>query len=148
MTGVKSSTGCLTLLSQLLLGADGCRAADQSAGEVPPPGWAPEIARTVGIYGRQDFGELWSLATSHHVIMRAFPALHEVMVAQGKEEAQWCENAILKESARVELQTIGDTAIKEKGRLFGPNSSCGRQSGGSSLSSSPARAAGYLASVR
>jgi hypothetical protein len=101
MTGVKNSTGCLTLLSQLLLGVDGC-GRDHSAGEAAPHDWTPEITRTVGIYGRQDFGELWSLATSHHVIMRAFPALHKVMVAEGKEEAQWCENAIVKESRRIE----------------------------------------------
>jgi hypothetical protein len=102
MTGVKNSTACLTLLSQLLLGADRCGSADLSSGDAPSPDWAREIARTVGIYGRQDFGELWSLATSHHVIMRAFPALCQVMVSQGKEEAQWCENAIVKESARIE----------------------------------------------
>lgn len=102
MTGVKNSTGCLTLLSQLLLGNDGCRGSDQATEPAPPLDWAPEIARTVSLYGRQDFGELWSLATSHHVIMRAFPALLEVMVAQGKEEAQWCENAIMKERARIE----------------------------------------------
>ena len=101
MTGVKNSTGCVTLLSQLLLGATAttCSGAGQSAAT---QAWTPEVARTVGIYGRQDFGELWSLATSHHVIMRAFPALHEVMVALEKEEAQWCENAILKESTRIE----------------------------------------------
>jgi hypothetical protein len=34
--------------------------------------------------------------------MRAFPALHAAMVAAGKEEAEWCENAIVKERARVE----------------------------------------------
>ncbi len=99
MTGVQDSTGCLTLLSQLLLGSTKCSGAGQSAAR---QAWTPEVARTVGIYGRQDFGELWSLATSHHVIMRAFPALREVMVAQEKEEAQWCENAILKESARIQ----------------------------------------------
>ncbi len=99
---VKNSTGCLTLLSQLLFATDGYGPPEQSVGtKEPPAGWTAEIARTVGIYGRQDFGELWSLATSHHVIMRAFPGLHEVMNAQGKEEAQWCENAVLKEGARI-----------------------------------------------
>jgi Uncharacterised nucleotidyltransferase len=103
MTGVKNSTGCLTLLSQLVLGTDGCPSADESAAtQASPSKWAPEIARTVGIYGRQDFGELWSLATSHHVIMRTFPALQLVMADLEKEETQWCETAILKESARIE----------------------------------------------
>jgi hypothetical protein len=102
MTGVKNSTGCLTLLSQLLLRTGGCVSADLFNGQAPTPDRAEEIARTVGIYGRQDFGELWSLATSHHVIMRSFPALCQVMVSEGKEEAHWCENAIVKESARIE----------------------------------------------
>jgi Uncharacterised nucleotidyltransferase len=101
MTGVKNSTGCLTLLSQLLLGPEQCAGAEQ-AGNAPLPDWTSEIASTVRLYGRQDFGELWSLAISHHVILRAFPALHQVMVAQQKEEAQWCESAIFKERSRIE----------------------------------------------
>ncbi len=64
MTGVKNSTGCLTLLSQLLLGVDGC---GQPSSDAAPPDWSSDIARTVALYGRQDFGELWSLAFSHHV---------------------------------------------------------------------------------
>jgi hypothetical protein len=99
MTGVKNSTGCLTLLSQLLLGVDGC---GQPSSDAAPPDWSSDIARTVALYGRQDFGELWSLATSHHVILRAFPTLQAVMLSQGKEESTWCENAIVKEQGRVE----------------------------------------------
>jgi hypothetical protein len=102
MTAAQNSTACLALLSQLVLGVDGCSGAD---GNSEPPSmntWAEEIARTVDLYDRQDFGELWSLATSHHVILRAFPALHEAMVAQAKEESRWCENALLKEQARIE----------------------------------------------
>jgi hypothetical protein len=98
----KNSTESLTLLSQLLLGVDGCASSDQSVGQAPPPDWTAEIARTVALYGRQDFGELWMLANSHHVIMRAFPGLHGAMVTAGKEEAQWCENAVVKEKARIE----------------------------------------------
>lgn len=100
MPGVKNSTGCLTLLSQLVLGESA--SPDQTSKATALQNLLPEIARTVALYGRQDFGELWSLATSHHVIMRSFPALHEVMLSQGKEETQWCENAILKEQARIE----------------------------------------------
>ncbi len=118
--GVKNSTSCLTLLSQLLQGSGG---RGQAVDQASPPDWAPEISRTVAGYGRQDFGELWSLATSHHVIVRAFPALHEVMVAEGKEEAQWCENAVVKENARIEhalsflapicqaLEKVGDVIV-------------------------------------
>lgn len=102
MDSIKNSTGCLTLLSQLILRGDACLGSDPSEGHLSPPDWAVEIARTVSMYGRQDFGELWILATSHHVIMRAFPVLHAAMVTAGKEEADWCENAIVKERARVE----------------------------------------------
>ena len=103
MTAMKNSTACLTLLSQLLLGSERRNNKDEAAGDALAPDWAPEIARTVALYARQDFGELWSLATSHHGILRAFPALHQVMMAQEKQESQWCENVMLKERARIEL---------------------------------------------
>jgi hypothetical protein len=107
MSDVTNSTACLTLLSQLLLGLGAEDHPNQGPGSSaakvgPNNGVRIDIARTVTLYGRQDFGELWSLATSHHVIARAFPPLREAMVAQGKEEAQWCENAIFKEQARIE----------------------------------------------
>ena len=114
MTAMKNSTACLTLLSQLLLGSDRCNNANENAeGEVIPD-WAPEIARTVALYARQDFGELWSLATSHHVILRAFPRLHGVMLSQEKQESQWCENAIAKERARIEVALSFLSAICEE----------------------------------
>jgi hypothetical protein len=100
MTAMKNSTACLTLLSQLLLGFE-TNGANKNPDDAPD--WRPEIARTVALYARQDFGELWGLATSHHVILRAFSTLHEVMLEQGKQESQWCENAIEKERARIEL---------------------------------------------
>lgn len=114
MTAMKNSTACLTLLSQLLLGSERRDNLDYGTGEDSAPDWAPEIAQTVALYARQDFGELWSLATSHHVILRAFPALHEVMLAQGKPESQWCEDAILKEKARIELALSSLSAICEE----------------------------------
>jgi hypothetical protein len=103
MAAMKNSTACLTLLSQLLLGSERRDSPDGTGGETLAPDWASEINRTVALYARQDFGELWSLATSHHVILRSFPQLLEVMLAQEKEESQWCENAIAKERARIEL---------------------------------------------
>ena len=103
MTAMKNSTACLTLLSQLLLGSERRKSTDGAAKEASAPDWQPEIARTVALYARQDFGELWSLATSHHVILRSFPQLLEVMLAQKKQEYEWCENAIAKERARIDL---------------------------------------------
>lgn len=102
MPGVKNSTGCLTLLSQLILGANAGGETTQAPAGGTRTDWSPDIARTVALYGRQDFGELWSLATSHHVIMRAFPGLQAVMAGQAKEESQWCESAILKEQSRID----------------------------------------------
>ena len=84
MTAMKNSTACLTLLSQLLLGSERRDNLDYGAGEDSAPDWAPEIAQTVALYARQDFGELWSLATSHHVILRAFPSSARSDAGAGK----------------------------------------------------------------
>ncbi len=102
MPAMKNSTACLTLLSQLSLGLEHGDRAEKNPGAVPDSGWGPQIAGTVALYARQDFGELWSLATAHHIILRTFPALHKVMLEQEKQESQWCENAITRERARIE----------------------------------------------
>lgn len=119
---VKNSTGCLTLLSQLLLGAEE-DSASSGMGQPTSHRWSEEIARTVASYGRGDFGELWGLATSNHVIMRAFPRLHDVMAEQGNDKADWAEHAMTKEQARVDhalsylspiceaLSEAGDTIV-------------------------------------
>jgi hypothetical protein len=101
--GVKNSTGCLTLLSQLLLGADETKSVSRAIGQPASYNWHEEINRTVAGYGPVDFGELWGLATSNHVIMRAFPGLHRVMVEQKNKKAEWAEQAILNEQSRVDL---------------------------------------------
>lgn len=88
MNSATDSNGCLTLLSRLVLGADENNRA--------------EIQKAVASYAAPEFGELWVLATSHHVIMRAFPGLHEVMVEQGNARAEWVERALEKERARIE----------------------------------------------
>lgn len=99
MDGAKNSTRCLTLLSQLLLGLE---ASSQSpAAEVARNQCKEEIVRTVATFTPQDFGELWALAASHHVILRTFPALHAVMVAQGIAQAEAVERAMTKEQERI-----------------------------------------------
>jgi hypothetical protein len=100
MDGAKNSTRCLTLLSQLLLGLDQTNGSDLPAG-IPRHRCTEEIVSTVANFTPQDFGELWALAASHHVILRAFPALHEVMVAQGIEQAEAVDHAMKKELARI-----------------------------------------------
>ena len=89
MNGVKNSTECFTLLSQLLLADEG-------------PESSAEISRTVATFGPEEFGGLWGLASSHHVIVRAFPRLQQVMRAVGNDSADWVERAIAKERSRVD----------------------------------------------
>ncbi len=88
MDRAKNSTGCLTLLSQLLLAVDGNESSE-------------EVSQMVAAYGPQEFGGLWGLANSHHVIMRALPRLRDVMLAESSDKADWVDHAIGKERARI-----------------------------------------------
>ena len=124
MEAVKNSSGSLNLLSQLLLAV-----GDDNTNSSLPPAQPPrrdarvEAARTIASYGRPEFGDLLSLANSHHVIMRTFPALKQVMVAEGKSEVDWVDHVMTKESSRVEhalsflspicqaLQEAGDVIV-------------------------------------
>ncbi|MGA9390826.1 MAG: hypothetical protein WBV69_10305 [Candidatus Sulfotelmatobacter sp.] len=117
-SGAKNSTKCLTLLSHLLLCGDPNNgAATDRAGN------SENIAEIVSTLSREDFGELWSLANSHHVIARTFPALHRAMVAENNERADWVARALVKEQARIEhalsflrpicnaLEEVGDLIV-------------------------------------
>jgi len=88
MNGIKNSTGYLALLSRLLF-------ADQ-AGKTPKP---PTPAGTR--YGRTSLGQLWELATSHHVILRTFPGLQRSMAVPGNGNGRWFENAMMTEQTRI-----------------------------------------------
>src|SRR5208282_3509941 len=103
MDGAKNSTECLTLLSRLLLECD----VNNSSGASSPARETSneELAEIVSTFSAQDFGELWNLATSHHVIARAFPALHQALAAAGHERADWVQQALLKEHARIQRAT-------------------------------------------
>src|SRR5437660_3288961 len=90
MNDARNSTECFTLLSQLLL-----ETGENESSE--------EITRRVESFGPQEFGGLWGLAASHHVIMRAFPPLQRVMAAQRNDKADWVDRAIAKEQARIQL---------------------------------------------
>ena len=102
MNGVKNSTRSLTLLSQLLLGAAEDNRSGRTENQAPSHGGREEIARAIASYDRPDFGELWGLASSNHVVLRAFPGLHEVMVAEGNDKAEWVQHAIAKEQVRIQ----------------------------------------------
>jgi hypothetical protein len=99
MDVTKSSTKCLRLLSQLVLGLEG-KNAPGNPGKVSD--CTAEISRVVSTFSPQDFGELWSLANSHHVIARAFPRLHERMLEEGHDQAEWADHALSKERARIQ----------------------------------------------
>src|ERR1700691_6102518 len=103
MSGPKNSTRCLTLLSQLLLGTNDSDTSELAATRPTRRNNLEEINQTVASFGPQDFGELWGLAASHHVIMRAFPELHRVMLAQGNDRAESVAHAVQQESARIEV---------------------------------------------
>ncbi|MFZ0198278.1 MAG: nucleotidyltransferase family protein [Candidatus Sulfotelmatobacter sp.] len=101
MDGAKNSNKCLTLLSRLLLEND---ANNGSAFPTPLGGSNSEaIAQIISRFTSQDLGELWSLANSHHVIARAFPVLHRLMAARQSDRADWVEQALAKEQARIQL---------------------------------------------
>ena len=120
MDGAKNSMKCLRLLSQLLLGVDG---NNVSGGASAVPDRGEDLSRIVSTFSPQDFDELWSLATSHHVIARAFPVLHERMVAEGHDQADWVDHAVGKERARIQhalsflspicetLKQVGDVIV-------------------------------------
>src|SRR5579863_2270872 len=99
MDGAKNSTKCLRLLSQLLLGVDGKNGSGQDSA-VPERG--EDISRIVSRFSPQDFGELWNLANSHHVIARAFPVLRDRMAAEGHDQVEWVDHSLVKERARIQ----------------------------------------------
>jgi len=104
MDVAKNSTKCLTLLSQLLLGVEDNNVSGSTASVLPDrgPDRNEDISRIISTFSPQDFADLWSLANSHHVIARAFPVLHRKMLAQGHDQADWVDHAIVKERARIQ----------------------------------------------
>jgi hypothetical protein len=102
MHSAKNSAGSLTLLSRLLFEPDRPQHPDPQAFNSCRQNCSAELAQTIASYQPQDFGELWGMASSHHVIMRALPRLHAVLIAQGNDRADWVEHAIEKEQARID----------------------------------------------
>ncbi len=96
MNGTKPSTSCLALLSHALWGGARRTSLNLAAGA------DPEGDPTGPLAGLTDFRELWTLATSHHVIVRAFPVLQRVLESSGSERATGMEEALGKERARAQ----------------------------------------------
>jgi hypothetical protein len=115
----KKSAANLTLLSQLLLGAD----SGATGGLAAAPSYRSGIAEAAAAFEQRNFEDLWNLASSHHVIMRAFPRLHRAMTESGNERADGIQLAIVKEQARIdyalsflspicqELEEAGDVLV-------------------------------------
>jgi hypothetical protein len=143
MNSVKNSSRCLTVLSEILLAGGELKISEDSAGgsnsvQLPgdrdrtfcrdsglqpirraPANGAGSIAQTITDFDAQDFGELWALGTSHHVIMRSFPALQEMLQLAMPERAAWIDRARMREQARIDhaisflapiCEALGDVA--------------------------------------
>src|ERR1700722_14720670 len=102
MSDAKGSTRCLALLSQLLLGCDRNDALGHEVGAAQQPGQAESISQVLSSFSRStDFRDVWTLATSNHVILRAFPSLRRLMAKQKAQGGKWISMANVKEKSRV-----------------------------------------------
>ncbi|MGA3087793.1 MAG: hypothetical protein ABSD75_04230 [Terriglobales bacterium] len=90
----------LTLLSRALLGTDGVRSTNRAASPVRRDEFFEPLAESVSGVGIDELPELWALASSHHVILRAFPGLQRVWGSKDSATAEWIEQALVKEQAR------------------------------------------------
>ena len=95
----------------------------QGSGAQPASFEQTDLGRNISTLSPQDFGELWSLANSHHVILRTFPRLYDHMLAEKLERAASVQSAIVKETARIQqalsflfpiceaLKEVGDVIV-------------------------------------
>lgn len=90
---VKSSAESLTLLSQILLNGVLLN-AENSGNEVFPRGSHQDSADF-------HFAPLWDLATSHHVIVRAFPGLRHMPATEHADWQALIDDALANERARI-----------------------------------------------
>jgi hypothetical protein len=103
MDGAQRSTANIKLLSQLLLGFERNENVTSSPiAAADEPVRRSDVANSIAGLGPQDLEDLWTLATSHHVILRAFPAFYRVMLAQGNDAVTWVEQAMAKERQRID----------------------------------------------
>jgi hypothetical protein len=96
-----SSARCLGLLSQILLRRDGNYDPNIGPGLVPEPKSGEPLAQVFSGFAPEEFGELWALATSNHVILRSFLPARRVLQEEGSETSKWFDRAVVKEQARV-----------------------------------------------
>lgn len=84
--------------------------------------WLAQLSRVAACLGQNELLELSALANSHHVTMRTFPALRQMMTLEGNSQsAEWVDDAIEKERGRIEnalsfLEPIC-SALQEVGKV-------------------------------
>jgi hypothetical protein len=102
MGSAKNPSDHIKLLSQILVGSEGLADSGLSVRQYPASDHPEGITRAAAALGTDDFADLWSLANSHHVIMRALPALHRAMVAEKNDTAEAVQLALAKERERID----------------------------------------------
>ncbi|MBZ5664403.1 MAG: hypothetical protein LAO30_07325 [Acidobacteriia bacterium] len=101
MSRMKDSTRYLALLSRALLQDEGVSPSNGSSRQARQGDGIVPLAEALGNFGIRDFSELWTLATSHHVILRAFHKLHRALGEKGRW-AEWIARASNQEQTRVD----------------------------------------------
>jgi hypothetical protein len=88
MNDGNNSAKCLTLLSQLLL-----------AREEDDP--SSMLSQAVAAFDLRNLSDLWTMAMSHHVILRSFPRLRRLIAERSRDSADRLDRAIVTEAGRV-----------------------------------------------
>ena len=101
MNAVKNSTKCLALLSEILLTPDANIGSSIPSSAKARGADAEQLSRAATL-SVEELAELEALANSHHVIMRAFPRLQQMMSLEGSVQwAEWAGKAVEKEGKRI-----------------------------------------------
>ena len=102
MGEARHSTKCVKLLSEILLAENECTTPVASPEGQLNDVDTQQISRVAACLTREELEEIWSLASSHHVIMRAFPRLQKLMALGGNSEwAEWAVKSIEQERERI-----------------------------------------------
>jgi hypothetical protein len=103
MEYVRDSSKGLQLLSELLLRTPSvAQSATQKQATPSFETYSEGSYQLAGALGQKEFDSLKALASTNHVIMRAFPPLQQILEAQGNhEKAEEAEAAIQEETARI-----------------------------------------------
>ena len=100
---VRDSSKNLQLLSELLLTTPfSTQSVTEEHATPSSETYSDHAGELAGTLGPKDFDSLKALASTNHVVMRAFPPLQQILESQGKHEAaEWIDAAIQEEAARI-----------------------------------------------